>query len=336
MKEIIISKNESNQRLDRFLKKYMPKASKGFIYKMLRKKRIKLNGKKAKPNDVIKEGDVLSLYLAEDTINKFKEEIKIENNKVDIDIVYEDKNIILINKPKGMLSHSDNAENKNDVVNMLISYLFSKGEYNPEKEKTFVPSICNRLDRNTSGIIIGAKNFTTLQLINKAIREKKIKKYYKCVVKGRIEKAFIIKGYMLKDVKKNKANIFENYVNGAKSIETGIKVLKNNDKYSLLEIDLITGKTHQIRAHLSYLGHPIIGDTKYGDIITNKFFKGKYNLDSQFLHSYKIEFNGLDDSLSYLNGTSFTADLDELFKKIIKDLFNWYKIHVEFFDTFKK
>lgn len=322
MKEIIISKNESNQRLDRFLKKYMPKASKGFIYKMLRKKRIKLNGKKAKPNDVIKEGDVLSLYLAEDTINKFKEEIKIYNNEVDIDVVYEDNNIILINKPKGMLSHSDNVDNKNDVVNLLISYLFSKGEYNPEKEKTFVPSICNRLDRNTSGIIIGAKNFTALQLINKAIREKKIKKYYKCVVKGRIEKAFNIKGYMLKDVKKNKANIFENYVNGAKRIETGIEVLKNNDKYSLLEIDLITGRTHQIRAHLSYLGHPIIGDAKYGDIITNKFFKEKYNLDSQFLHSYKIEFNGLDDSLSYLNGTSFNANLDELFKEIIKDLFN--------------
>ncbi|WP_427340097.1 RluA family pseudouridine synthase [Caloranaerobacter sp. DY30410] len=322
MKEITISKNESNQRLDRFLKKYMPRASKGFIYKMLRKKRIKLNGKKAKPNDILKEGDVLSLYLAEDTINKFKEEIKIENNKVDIDIVYEDENIILINKPKGLLSHSDRADSKNDVVNMLISYLYSKGEYNPNEEKTFVPSICNRLDRNTSGIIIGAKNFTALQLINKAIREKKIKKYYKCIVKGKIEKDFNVKGYMLKDAKKNKANIFQDYVNGAKKIETGIKVLKSNDKYSLLEINLITGRTHQIRAHLSYLGHPIIGDTKYGDVITNRFFKEEYNLDSQFLHSYKIEFNGLDDYLSYLNGKSFIANLDELYKKIIKDLFS--------------
>lgn len=321
MKEVIISKNESNQRLDRFLKKYMPKASKGFIYKMLRKKRIKLNGKKANPNDVIKEGDVLSLYLSEDTINKFKEEIKVKNNRVDIDIVYEDENIILINKPKGLLSHSDRVDSKNDVVNMLISYLYSKGEYNPNEEKTFAPSICNRLDRNTSGIIIGAKNFTALQLINKAIREKKIKKYYKCIVKGKIEKDFNIKGYMLKDAKKNKANIFQNYVNGAKMIETGIKVLKSNDKYSLLEINLITGRTHQIRAHLSYLGHPIIGDIKYGDITTNRFFKEEYNLDSQFLHSYKIEFNGLDEYLSYLNGKSFTAKLDELYKKIIKELF---------------
>ncbi|KPU27110.1 pseudouridine synthase [Caloranaerobacter sp. TR13] len=322
MKEVIINKNESNQRLDRFLKKYMPKASKGFLYKMLRKKRIKLNGKKANPNDVIKEGDVLSLYLSEDTINKFKEEFKIQNNKVDIDIVYEDENIILINKPKGMLSHSDRVDSKNDVVNALISYLYSKGEYNPNEEKTFIPSICNRLDRNTSGIIIGAKNFTTLQLMNKAIREKKIKKYYKCIVKGKIQKDFNIKGYMLKDTKKNKAKIFQNYVNGAKKIETGIKVLKNNDKYSLLEIDLITGRTHQIRAHLSYLGHPIIGDIKYGDITTNRFFKEEYNLDSQFLHSYKIKFNGLDDYLAYLNGKSFTASLDDLYKKIIKQLFS--------------
>ncbi|SHH65881.1 23S rRNA pseudouridine955/2504/2580 synthase [Caloranaerobacter azorensis DSM 13643] len=321
MKEIIISKNESNQRLDRFLKKYMPRASKGFIYKMLRKKRIKLNGKKAKPNDILKEGDILNLYLAEDTINKFKEEIKIENRKVNLDIVYEDENIILINKPKGILSHSDRADNRYDVVNMLISYLYGKGEYNPNEEKTFTPSICNRLDRNTSGIIIGAKNFMALQLINKAIREKMIKKYYKCIVKGRVDKDFIIKGYMLKDAEKNRADIFQNYVNGAKKIETGIKVLKSNDEYSLLEINLITGRTHQIRAHLSYLGHPIIGDMKYGDIITNRFFKEKYNLYSQFLHSNRIEFNGLEDCLSYLNGKSFIADLDDLFEKIIKELF---------------
>jgi len=321
MREILIDKNEHNQRLDRFLKKYLPNASLGFIYKMLRKKNIKLNGNKAKPEELIKEGDKIQLYFSDETIDKLISKPKEINKGKKLNIIYEDNNIVLINKPKGMLSHGTVKERENNVVDNLISYLYEKKEYVPRLEKTFTPSICNRLDRNTSGIIIGAKNFTALKAINKAIQNGDIKKYYKALVKGKIEKEMELKGFLIKSEEKNKVHITNKDVDGSKSINTIVKPICTNGKYSLVEIDLITGRTHQIRAHLASIGHPVIGDLKYGDSKINKVFDNEFGLTNQYLHAYKIVFNGLEDELAYLNNKAFIAEPDDKLINIEKSLF---------------
>ncbi|RKD31551.1 RluA family pseudouridine synthase [Thermohalobacter berrensis] len=321
MREIYIGKNEKNQRVDRFLKKYMPEAPSSFIYKMIRKKRIKLNGKRTKPNKILREGDKFQLYLADETIDKFRRDTRVIDVPINLDIIYEDKNIVLINKEKGVLSHSNGKERENTLVQQLISYLHKKGEYDFFKETTFTPSICNRLDRNTSGIVIGAKNFATLQMINEMIRKGKLKKYYKCIVRGEIKKDMDLKGYLVKDKDSNKVYVTKEKTKNGKKIHTFIKVLKRNSDFSLLEVDLITGRSHQIRAHLNFLGHPIIGDNKYGDKDINKMFYDKYGLKNQYLHAYKIVFNDLNPPLDYLNQKVFTAEANKKLKVIEDDLF---------------
>jgi len=321
LNEVIINKNESGQRLDRFLKKYLSEASQSFIYKMLRKKRIKLNNKKAQPNTILSEGDTIQFYISDEVIEKFKTTNQIKNSKLVPRIIYEDENILLINKPVGVLSHSANKEYGNNIVDSIIHYLTIKGEYNPRVEKTFKPSVCNRLDRNTSGIIIGAKNYEALRIINSAIKKGDVHKYYKTIVKGRVKKEGLIEGYLSKNEKLNKVRVLDDNEDTAKRILTKIKVLKANDKYSLLEIELITGRTHQIRAHLSSIGHPVIGDVKYGDEKVNELFRTKYGLESQFLHAYKIEFSKLKPPLDYLEGRTFTAKPMDKFLRIEEDLF---------------
>jgi len=322
LREIIIDKNENEQRLDRFLKKYLKEAPQGFVYKMIRKKNIKVNDTKAQPETTIYEGDRIQLYLSDETIDKFiakKEEIK---SKLIPNIIYEDNNIILINKPVGILSHGASKEFEENIVDSMISYLIEKGDFVPRIQTTFTPSICNRLDRNTSGVIIGAKNYQALKEINEAIKKGRIRRFYKTIVKGNIRKEFTVEGYLLKDEDKNKVTIHEKNLDGSKKIITVVKPLKSKNGYSLLEIELITGRTHQIRGHLSSLGYPVIGDRKYGNKETNKIFYEEYSLDNQWLHGYKIEFNGLYDELKYLNGKSFIGDLMGQAAKIEKKLFD--------------
>lgn len=322
LKEILIGINESEQRLDRFLMKYLDKASRGFIYKMIRKKNIVINGSRVKPDTMIFEGDKIQLYMSDETINKFTSETIIQKSQLIPNIIYEDDNIMLMNKDVGILSHSATWEQEDNMVSSMINYLMEKGDYNPEDEKTFIPSICNRLDMNTSGIIIGGKNYQSLKAINEAMKNSRIQRFYKTIVKGQVNRDFQITSYLVKDEDKNKVEIYSNEVEGAKKIVTKVRVLKKSREFSLLEIELITGRTHQIRAHLSSINHPIIGDRKYGDFLLNESFSKEYGLMNHWLHAYKIIFNGLEEPLKYLNGREFNSDVSKDLLEIERRLFS--------------
>ncbi|QEK11776.1 RluA family pseudouridine synthase [Crassaminicella thermophila] len=322
MRELCIGKNEKNQRIDKFLRKYLSKASLSFIYKMIRKKNIKVNGKKVNSDYILKEGDSIQLYLSENTIEGFIEKKDIKEVKRNFEIIYEDKNVLLVEKPPGLLVHEDINEDKNTLINQVIKYLYDKKEYNPQEEKTFVPASVNRLDRNTGGIVIIGKNNQALQILNEMIRKKDyIRKYYLTIVRGNLQGYKELKGYLLKDEKTNKVKVFKKKVPKAKEIHTIYRSIKTNGHYTLIEVEIITGRTHQIRAHLASMGYPLIGDCKYGNIKENRIFKDKFDLKHQFLHAYKIYFEKSIDSLKYLEGKSYFSSLPKKLEKIKIALF---------------
>ncbi|MCT4619997.1 MAG: RluA family pseudouridine synthase [Marinisporobacter sp.] len=322
MREINIGKNEENQRIDKFLRKYMAKASLSFIYKMIRKKNIKVNKKRTENQYILKEGDRIQLYLSEETIEGFIEKKEIKKVEKSFEVIYEDKNILLVEKPQGLLVHEDLKENTNTLVNQAIKYLYDHKEYDPDVEKTFVPASVNRLDRNTSGIVMIGKNNETLQNLNEMIRQKNyVRKYYLTIVKGKLTGRKELKGYLMKDEKTNKVKISDSKKQGAKEIHTIYRMLQTNGQYTLIEVEIITGRTHQIRAHLSSIGHPLVGDFKYGNMKINQLFKKRFGLTHQFLHAYKISFEKCIRNLDYLKGKSFCSDLPQSLEKIKIDLF---------------
>ncbi|MBR1737481.1 MAG: RluA family pseudouridine synthase [Firmicutes bacterium] len=247
MRTIYADKDTKGQRLDKFLLKYMNDMPKSFLYKMLRKKNIKLNGKRAQGSEIINDGDKIDIYIAEDKIEEFIKEEKIEKVGRDFSIIYEDENIIVCNKPSGLIVQGDNENNKNSLNSQLIYYMHEKGEYDRESAKGGKPSICNRLDRNTSGIVLFGKKFAALQAINEALKETGIDKYYMTIAKGNIDREKEIRLYHKKE-NNNKVKIADKFFEGAKETITIIKPVKKIKNATLCEVKLITGKTHQIRA----------------------------------------------------------------------------------------
>ena len=315
MREIIINSNEAGQRFDKFLGKYLSEASMGFLFKMLRKKNITLNGKKATGKEKLNKGDSVKLFLAEDTIEKFSGKTNVKLTDKKLNIIYEDDNILLINKPAGMLSQKANPEDVS-VVEHLISYLIKSEQLNETDLKTFHPSVCNRLDRNTSGLIAAGKSLPGLQELSRMFKDRSMEKYYLCIVSGIVDNPCRIKGFLHKDEKTNKVTISDTEKEGSSYIETAYRPLKTGSNVTLLEVLLVTGKTHQIRAHLASIGHPLLGDVKYGKKNVNEEFKKKYGLKNHLLHSYRIVFPKLEGSLENLSGKEFKAEVPKEFKNI--------------------
>ncbi len=300
MKSITVTKNDAGQRLDRFLQKSFETLPKSMMFKQIRKKNIKVNRKRCTPEQIIAEGDVIELYISDDMLVKKKVHFDFLKAPKDLQIVYEDDNIILLNKPQGMLCHPDGSEYVNTLLGSLKRYLYEKGEYSPEDENSFSPALANRIDRNTGGIVLGAKNADALRVLSAKIKSREIEKYYLTIARGEFEeKEKTLTAYLTKDARKNMVKVLDAPSENAKRIETKYRVLDFCGGYSLLEIELLTGRTHQIRAQLAAIGHPLLGDGKYGDR------HGRYR---QELCSYRVKFAFEGDSgcLSYLQGREFS------------------------------
>ena len=320
MRETIIKENESGQRLDKYLKKYLPQAPGSFIYKMLRKKNITLNGKKAAGQEKLNTGDSIKFFLAEETIDKFTGNAAASESypvKKDLEIIYEDDNILLINKPAGMLSQKAKKEDVS-LVEYVIGYLLLNGSVTKEELLTFHPGICNRLDRNTSGMVVAGKSLAGLQIMGEAFKERTLAKYYLCLVKGCIKETSHIRGYLKKDEKTNKVMISRKMSEGAAAIETEYEPVAYQKELTLLKVHLITGRTHQIRAHLASIGHPLMGDYKYGNISWNHQYE-TYGVKAQMLHSYELHFPQMPKPLENLSENVFQARIPGKFYQLIKE-----------------
>lgn len=304
MKDFTVNNNDAGQRLDKFISKAVPLLPKTLMYKYIRIKRIKVNGKRADISTHLNAGDIVSMYINDEFFEKQPQKYDFLKAPAKLNTIYEDENIILCDKKAGVLSHPDDREYVDTLIGRIKRYLYEKGEYIPDDESSFVPSLVNRIDRNTGGLVIAAKNAESLRILNQKMKDRELHKFYLCVVHGELKKkSGTLEGYLLKNEDKNKVTVSTKYKQDAKEIKTKYNVIDQNDELSLVEVELLTGRTHQIRAHFASIGHPLLGDGKYGTNAQNK----KYGYKKQFLYSYKLIFDFTTDAgmLEYLNHREF-------------------------------
>jgi len=305
VKELTIGKNDASQRLDRFLSKRFPALPASLMQKWIRLGRVKLNGKKCARDVRLSEGDVLRLYISDEYLETPSEQEAWRRvTKPDLRIVYEDENILLLDKPAGLLCHSDDKETVNTLLSRMQAYLYATGAWHADEEGAFAPALCNRIDRNTRGIVIAAKTAEALRIMNEKIRDREIEKYYRCLVKGTPKPPVgALEGYLLRDEKEKRVRVYSSPRPGARFAKTAYTTLERRGAQTLVECRLITGRTHQIRAQFAAAGHPLAGDGKYGVL-------GAGERAGQELCSYKLKFAWKTDAgaLEYLNGREFIID----------------------------
>ena len=315
MKEFTINTNDSGQRIDKFLSKAMPELPKSMMYRLFRRKDIKLNGKRCEISAILSEGDTVRVYVKDEVSAVKTQDMTFKQASDELRIVYEDDNILVVFKPIGVDSHSNSTSSADTLIDRVKKYLWKKGEFIPEEERTFAPALCSRLDRNTAGLITAAKNAAALREINSAIQSGALHKIYRCVtVSAPPERESAATAYHRKDDDRNIVRISDTPAEGFREIRTGWRTVAEKNGLYLLEVTLYTGRTHQIRAHLAHLGAPLLGDGKYGDIRANK----RYGVFRQQLCAYALEFSLPESSsLAYLNSTRITApppDFEQRFR----------------------
>ena len=310
MRILTVNKNDAGQRLDKFLSKAVKGMPQSLMYKYIRTKKIKVNRKRTEEKYMLVEGDEIQLFIKDEFFDSPEKDTgALASIKPKLEIVYEDDNIILCNKRPGVLVHEDKEGKENTLIIHIQAYLCQKGEYDPTSEQSFAPALCNRIDRNTGGIVIAAKNANALRIMNEKIKNNEISKFYMCAVHGVMkEKQKTLTGFLRKDSKNNTVEVSDRRLPGSKEIITKYKVIAEKGGNSLLEVELVTGRTHQIRAHMSHIGHPLLGDGKYG--VNRDAKRGGYKY--QALCSYYLEFD-TDGFFSYLNGRAFTVKKESVY-----------------------
>ena len=306
MRTIEITSNDSGQRLDKFLTKKFKNMPQSLMYKYIRTKYIKLNGKRCEISSRLQTGDVLTLYIKDEFFEPVPDEYDFLKAPAKLDIIYEDENIMLLNKKPGLIVHPDENYHFDSLIARVQHYLYDKKEYDPKKENSFAPALVNRIDRNTGGIVIAAKNAESLRILNQKLKDRELEKLYLCIAVGIFEKkSATLSDYLEKNEKQNRVYVLKNPTKNSKTIKTKYRVLAEKNGFSLVEVDLLTGRTHQIRAHFASIGHPLLGDGKYGKNEINRRMGYKW----QALYSHKLTFKFTTDGgiLEYLNGKTFTA-----------------------------
>ncbi len=306
MKSFEITKNDANQRLDRFILKVCPTMPQALMYKYIRLKRIKVNGKRGEISTRLNAGDRVDAYINDEFFADAAPKYDFLSSPARLNIVYEDENILLADKEQGLIVHPDKNEYRDTLIGRIQHYLYQKGEYDPKAENSFKPALANRIDRNTGGIVIAAKNAEALRILCEKIKNREIDKRYLAVIHGTPkQKSQTLEGYLEKNSDKNKVYLSAKKIESNFTVKTRYNTLASKNGLSLIEVELITGRTHQIRAHMASIGHPLLGDGKYGKLQNDK----KMGFDKQALYSYKLTFDFTTDGgiLQYLDGKTFTV-----------------------------